>query len=178
MVFNSDLARKKFFASKVDRKPYYAKYFYPKGTKSKYDNSDISGWKIKDSGDIVIKNPTANNSHTILARNKKDFDRILDNLHDPHSASGSGKAKHSNKRVIITGKNKHFKPNIVNQKEFREMVSRAMSENYLWKSIAENKGEDTSKLKTVYGFPLTDDGLMRQRKAMQVGVIPLNPKKR
>jgi hypothetical protein len=33
-------------------------------------------------------------------------------------------------------------------------------------------------MKTVYGFPLTDNGLMRQRKAMQVGVIPLNPKKR
>jgi len=175
LVFNSELSRKKFFASKINRKPIYNTYFYPKGTKSKYDSSiDISGLKKHNTQMIQIPNKRdLLNPHKIITGNKKDFDRIMDNLYDPHHARG----KKGNSKVIITGANQYFKPHIVTNVELDEMVSRQMQENYLHQIMAENQGKDISKLKTAHGFPLTNAGLIRQRKAMHVGVIPLNPKK-
>ena len=174
MPFNSDLARKKFFASKINRDKIYKAHFYPKGTKSKYDNADISGLKKHNSEMIQIPNKKdLLNPHKIIVGNKKDFDRIMDNMYDPHHARG----KKGNSKVIITGANQYFKPHIVTNVELDEMVSRQMQENYLWQIMAEKQGKDVSKMKTVHGFPLTNAGLMRQRKAMYVGVIPINPKK-
>ena len=54
MVFNSDLARKKFFASKVNRKQ-YDKYFYAKGEQyNQYSGKDMVGMKKRGSGDLFV----------------------------------------------------------------------------------------------------------------------------
>jgi hypothetical protein len=178
LPFNSDLARKKFFASKVDRQPYYDKHFHPKGTKSKYDNTvDISGRRIADAGEIIVPNPTSVYPHKINAYNQKNFDRIMDNLHDPHSSAGHGSGRESNKKLIITGKNQFFKPTIINQKEFREMVSRRAVDNMVLRLHMEDKGIDISKEKMPEKFPMTDAGFAQFRRAMKVGVVPLNQKK-
>jgi len=178
LPFNSDLARKKFFASKENRQEYYDKHFYPKGTKihkvGEKETYDLSGHKKRDSGDIVVPNATSHYDHKINVSNKKDFDRIMDNLNDPHASVGTGSGRHSNRRLIITGKNQYFKPTIVNQKQFREMVSRRMVEIMRWQIIAREKGLDLSKEKTPHKFPMTDEGIQRQRQAMYVGVIPMN----
>ena len=174
MPFNSDLARKKFFASKINRDKIYDAHFHPKGKKSADGEHDLSGLKIHKSGMIQVPNKRdILNPHKLLVGNKKDFDRIMDNMYDPHHARG----KKGNSKVIITGANQYFKPHIVTNVELDEMVSRQMQENYLWQIMAEKQGKDLSKKKTAHGFPLTNAGLMRQRKAMYVGVIPINPKK-
>ena len=174
MPFNSDLARKKFFASKINRDKIYDAHFHPKGKKSADGEYDLSGLKINKSGMIHIPNKrNLLNPHKLLVGNKKDFDRIMDNMYDPHYKG----TRKGNGKIIITGANRYFKPAVVTKVELNEMVSNSMKENYLWKMMAEEQGKDVSKMKTAYGFPLTQSGMIRQRKAMYVGTIPINPKK-
>jgi len=90
-----------------------------------------------------------------------------------------GKSR-GNSKIIITGKNQYFKPNIVNKNEFQEMVSRHSVDflramNNKDKKISEGKEPN---MNFYDGFPLTDEGLHRYRKAHYVGAIPLDPKKR
>ena len=170
----SDEKRKAIFASKINRDKIYKAHFHPKGTRSVNSEYDISGLKIHKAGMIQIPNKKdLLNPHRILVGNKKDFDRIMDNMYNPEYIG----TRKGNKKIIITGANQYFKPAVVTKVELDEMVSRRMKENFLWQIMAEKQGKDVSKMKTVHGFPLTSDGLMRQRKAMYVGTLPINPKK-
>lgn len=174
MPFSSDLARKKFFASKADRKE-FDKYFYAKGEHfNQYSGKDMAGMKKHDIGYIPV--PHQRNPDETIKVNvgtRAELHKILDNFNDPHSASGSGSGRHSNRKVIITGKNQFFKPTIVNQKQFREMVSRRVVDNLLLRDALEAKGHDLSKIKMPEKFPYTDAGFAQFRRAMNVGVVPL-----
>ncbi|MDF2424010.1 MAG: hypothetical protein OPY03_01780 [Nitrosopumilus sp.] len=178
MPFNSDLARRKFFASRESRDQ-YDKYFYAKGEHiNQYSGKDMVGMKKHDMGYIPVphqRNP--DETIPVMANTRTELHKILDNFHDPHSASGSGSGKDSNRKLIITGKNQFFKPRIVNQNEFRDMVSNRMVQNLTLRKMLEENGQDISARKMPERFPYTDAGFTQFRRAMSVGVVPLNPKK-